>query len=101
LRLGCGCLTLVLLTASLLAAPATAQQLSGTVVGANGTPRAGVVVDVMGPRKLVTRTDQAGEFAVDLPTGSYTVRMRVDGRRQEFRVRVGQADGRRTFRLSW
>lgn len=92
---------MVLLTAWLLAAPAAAQQLSGVVKGAKGEIRPGAAVDVMGPRKLVTHTDEEGKFTVDLPTGSYTVRVRVDGRRQEFRVVIGENDGTRIFRLSW
>lgn len=92
---------MVLLTVCLLAAPAAAQQLSGVVVNARGEIRPGAVVEVVGPRKLVTRTDARGEFSVQLPKGTYAVRVRVDGRRQEFQVVIGENDVRRDFPLSW
>jgi len=93
--------TLALVTALLLAAPAAAHRLSGVVVDQNDASRAGAVVDVMGPRKLVMLTDDQGRFEIDLPSGTYTVRVRVDGRRQEFLVTVGDADLSRTFELPW
>jgi hypothetical protein len=79
-------------------------RLEGTVTGADQQPRRRVLVDVLGPRRVFTRTDDDGRFSVQLPVGVYTIRVRDGSRRQEFPLDVTAGQGgsiSRVFTVRW
>jgi len=78
--------------------------ITGQVLGSDGEPKRGVLVDVMGGRRLFTQTGDNGEFSVTLRPGFYTIRVRDGNRRQEFPLDVEQVPGealRPVFRVEW
>lgn len=97
----------VIAVAAMMAASvaATAQEvdatLNGTVIGADGQPKIGVAVDVMGPVRIFTETSATGEFSVGVRKGTYVVRIREGSRRMEIDVQVNPGANQLPIRLSW
>ena len=96
-------LIVALILVSLGSESVSAKDFTGTVVNSNGDGISYVLVDVLGPRKILTRTDKDGQFKVDLVSGRYTIRLRYNGRRKEFPIEVGdnQNSQTQTFKLNW
>ena len=80
---------------------AVAEAFVGTVTNSAGEPMQYVAVDILGPRKIFTRTDSDGRFEVDLVNGRYTVRLRYKRSTTDFSIRIGGESGilSRTFVL--
>jgi len=53
--------------------------LAGTVLETGGKPIAGALVAVSGPDTVVFPTDAAGQYSMQLPTGSYTLSVSAYG----------------------
>jgi sarcosine oxidase gamma subunit len=83
----------------LLSATANAGELTATVVDQNEQARSGVIVEVLGPTKIFTRTDSAGRFVVSLPPGNYVVRVRDNDVTSSFEQSVGDANVTATYKL--
>lgn len=97
-----GLLFITLVAILLLYSPvANAEPFVGTVTNSAGEPIQYVAVDILGPRKIFTRTDDEGRFEVDLVNGRYTVRLRYKRSTTDFSIRIGGESGivRRTFVL--
>jgi hypothetical protein len=82
-------------------AVAHSADLAGVVTDKNGTPRSGVVVDVLGPSKTYTQTDGTGNFVVHVSPGNYTVRVRDGNHHQEFPQSVPVEGVHGNYRLTW
>jgi len=67
-------------------AQAQGVMLKGVVIGSNNAPKPGVAVDILGPTRVFTETNQEGKFSVEVVAGRYTVRVRDGSRRMEFPV---------------
>jgi len=82
---------------------ASANDFTGTVANSNGDGIQYVSVDVLGPRKIFTRTDKDGKFKVSLIRGKYTIRLRYKGRRKEFPIEISADQDAQTqsFTLNW
>jgi hypothetical protein len=80
---------------------AHAADLAGVVTSRSGTPKVGVVVDVLGPSKVYTQTDASGRFLVHVMPGAYTVRVRDGSHHQEFTQDVPEAGVHRGYQLTW
>jgi hypothetical protein len=80
---------------------ASEAEFVGTVTNTAGEAIQYVAVDILGPRKIFTRTDSDGRFKVDLIDGRYTVRLRYKKSTTDFSIRVGGDSGvsSRTFIL--
>ena len=85
----------------LCATVAHAADLAGVVTSKSGTPKVGVVVDVLGPSKVYTQTDTSGSFLVHLMPGAYTVRVRDGNHHQEFTQDVSDAGVHANYQLAW
>ena len=70
--------------AGLAMAEAQGIILKGVVVGSNNTPKPSVAVDILGPTRVFTETNEEGRFSVEVVAGRYTVRVRDGSRRIEF-----------------
>ena len=76
--------------------------LEGQVVGADGQPLANLRIDIFGPQKRVTVTDQEGRFAVDAPGGVYRIRISKHPQQVEYRATIpDQGKAQRQFRVEW
>lgn len=91
------------LVAMLVALPAMAGSLMGTVVGSGGAPKRFVRVEVIGPDTAALFTGQEGTFVVDLAGGRYSVRVTERNRRMEFKDIQVPAEGQvsQTFQVEW
>lgn len=80
---------------------AHAEKFVGTVTNSDGKAIQYVAVDILGPRKIFTRTNSNGEFKVDLVKGRYTIRLRYKKSTTDFSIRIGGDTGivSRTFEL--
>jgi hypothetical protein len=78
-----------------------AAEITGTVLGSDGSSKRGVPVDVLGASKVFTQTDATGKFKVTVPAGSYSIRIRDGANHMEFRQQVGANDISATYRLTW
>jgi hypothetical protein len=94
---------LAVLVGALVALPALAGTLEGTVVGSSGAPKRFVRVEVLGPRNEALFTGQDGAFKVEVPEGRYSVRITERNRRMEFEdvLVPGQGSSARTFQVEW
>ncbi|KFA87979.1 hypothetical protein Q664_44195 [Archangium violaceum Cb vi76] len=94
---------LAVLGGVLVGLPALAGTLKGTVVGNSGAPKRFVRVEVLGPEKEALFTGQDGTFTVEVPEGSYSVRITERNRRMEFEdVQVpGAGHAAETFQVEW
>lgn len=91
------------LAATLVALPAMAGTLEGTVVGNGGVPKRFVRVEVTGPDTAASFTGPKGTFVMDLAGGRYTVRVTERNRRMEFEDIQVPAEGQvsQTFQVAW
>jgi len=96
-------LIVALILISLGSESVSAKEFTGTVANSKGEGISYVLVDVLGPRKILTRTDKDGRFKVNLVSGRYTIRLRYNGRRKEFPIEVGddQESQTKMFKLNW
>lgn len=92
-----------MLAGVLVGLPALAGTLKGTVVGTSGAPKRFARVEVLGPENKALFTGQDGTFTVEVPTGSYSVRITERNRRMEFEDVQVPGDGRaaETFQVKW
>lgn len=92
-----------LLAGALVALPALAGTLQGTVIGSSGAPKRFVRVEVTGPASEAAFTGTDGVFKVELPAGRYTVRVTERNRRMEFEAVQVPARGpvAETFQVEW
>jgi hypothetical protein len=81
----------------------SAIEFTGTVENKNDEKIPHVLVDVIGPTSIATRTDKNGQFKVDLVSGTYTIRLRYNGRRKNFPTDVSNDQNlqTKTFKLNW
>ena len=81
----------------------SAKEFTGTVANNDGAGIPFVLVDILGPGSIATRTNNDGQFKVDLLNGRYTVRLRYNGRRREFPIEVSddQHPQSQTFETDW
>ena len=77
--------------------------LIGKVVGLDGSPKQNASISVFGIKNRRTQTETNGMFTVDLPPGSYVIRIRQHPNRQEFtyEIREGAPEHKQTFKVSW
>lgn len=97
-----GILFVTLVVTLLLYSPAAhAEEFVGTVTNSDGEAIQYVAVDILGPRKIFTRTNSNGRFKVDLVQGRYTIRLRYKKSTTDFSIRIGGDTGivSRTFVL--
>jgi Carboxypeptidase regulatory-like domain len=87
--------------ALLLSFSIRAGELTGTVLTAQGNPKPGVLVEVLGPTKTFTQTDSSGRFHVSLPRGNYVIRVRDSNMTATFPQEVGDEDRTASYKLSW
>lgn len=83
--------------------PACATELVGKVVGDGGLPKTYVSVSIFGAVNRRTQTNSDGTFTVDLPPGSYIIRIRQDPNRKEFKYEM-TADAQKAdveFKVDW
>lgn len=80
---------------------ANANELQGTVVGKDKLPKKYVSVSIFGSVNRRTQTNSDGIFFVDLPPGSYTIRIRQDPRRKEFSYVVSEKVNSNVFEVDW
>jgi Carboxypeptidase regulatory-like domain len=84
---------LLLVAAPVLLPPAIAQsrkpvKITGNVVNRDKKPKPFVAVDVLGPSRVFTETNNSGQFTVSVRPGNYVIRVREGKRRMEFRRTV-------------
>ena len=84
----------------LLPATALADSLTGTIRDARGNPKSAVLVDVLGPTKVFTHSNQSGDFTVAVDKGHYRVRIRDGRHRAETEVFV-DGDVSMNFQVDW
>ena len=85
-----------------LAQPLRAGTLEGQVVGPDGSPRPNVRIDLFGPQKRVTVTDQDGRFTVKAAGGTYRIRFSKHPRQTEQRASIPKSGKtERRFRVDW
>ncbi len=91
------------LVAVSLSDAASATEFTGTVTNKQGEAIQYVAVDILGPRKIFTRSDSNGQFDVDLVDGRYTVRLRYKKKTTDYSIRIGGDSGisSRTFVLDY
>jgi hypothetical protein len=97
-----GILFVTFVATLLLYSPAAhAEEFVGTVTNSTGKAIQYVAVDILGPRKIFTRTNSNGRFKVDLIKGRYTIRLRYKKSTTDFSIRIGGDTGivSRTFVL--
>lgn len=97
-----GFLLVTFVATLLLYSPAAhAEEFIGTVTNSDGETIQYVAVDILGPRKIFTRTNSNGRFKVDLVKGRYTIRLRYKKSTTDFSIRIGGDTGivSRTFML--
>jgi hypothetical protein len=87
--------------ALLLSATACAGELAATVLTSQGSPKSGVIVEVLGPTKIFTQTDSAGQFVVTLSRGNYVIRVRDNNLTSNFQQSVGDDRLTATYQLPW
>jgi hypothetical protein len=77
------------------------EEFVGTVTNSDGVTIQYVAVDILGPRKIFTRTNSNGRFKVVLVKGRYTIRLRYKKTTTDFSIRIGGDTGivSRTFVL--
>jgi hypothetical protein len=92
---------LMVLLAVLVASPAFSQNLKGIVKGQDGKPKPYVLVDILGPSKVYTQADEAGQFEAKVLPGTYSIRIREGRRRMEFSQRVTDGVNKAQFKLGW
>ena len=80
---------------------AHASELKGKVLGKDNLPKKFVSVSVFGSVNRRTQTNSEGVFLVDLPPGSFTIRIRQDPRRKEFIYEMPGKDSSFVFELDW
>lgn len=80
---------------------ANADNLKGKVIGQNKLPKKYVSVSVFGSVNRRTQTNSDGIFFVDLPPGSYTIRIRQDPKRKEFSYELSGNDNTAVFEVDW
>ena len=81
----------------------SAADFTGTVTNEKGEAIQSVAIDILGPRKIFTRSDNDGRFSVDLVNGSYTIRLRYQNKSTDYSVKIGGKSGisSRTFVLDY
>ena len=96
-------LIVTLILALLISNSVSAIEFVGTVKNTNDIKIPNVLVDVIGPTSIATRTNKDGQFKVDLVSGTYTIRLRYNGRRKNFPTDVSNDQNiqTKTFKLNW
>ncbi len=93
---------LALAPGGLISLPASAGTLEATVTGRSGKPKQYVRVELIGPQSRTLFTNQHGQLAVEVPGGSYVVRITERNRQMEFEVEVPEeGEAAETLELEW
>jgi len=79
------------------------ETLIGKVVGLDDSPKQNTSISVFGITNRRTQTETNGIFTVDLPPGSYLIRIRQNPNSQEFtyQIRAGVAEHEHLFKVNW
>ena len=85
--------------------PSFAEELRGKVIGAEKAVKRFVSVSIFGTVNRRTETNSEGMFLVDLPQGTYRIRISQNQQRKEFDHEVADSDPsvmtERTFEVDW
>ena len=81
---------------------ATAETLEGKIIGVDGRPKQYASVSIFGAKNRRTQTNESGQFTVDLPPGSYVIRVWQQPNRQDFNCQINPgATKTQTFKVGW
>jgi Carboxypeptidase regulatory-like domain len=79
-----------------------AETLEGKVLGVDNKPKQYASVSIFGAENRRTQTDQNGEFSVNLPPGSYVIRIWQQPNRQDFNCQINRGlTETQIFKVGW
>lgn len=79
-----------------------AETLQGKVIGVDKKPKQYASVSIFGVENRRVQTNADGRFSVNLPPGSYTVRIWQQPNRQEFSCQITPGSTKKqTFKVKW
>jgi hypothetical protein len=100
---GIGMQSILFLLFCVWSSAAHSEILIGEVVGLDNRPKQNASISVFGIKNRRTQTEPNGEFTVNLPPGSYVIRIRQNPNRQEFtyEIREGVPEQKHIFKVNW
>jgi hypothetical protein len=85
-----------------LCTTSNAETLQGKIIGSDNQPKQFASVSIFGVENRRTQTNETGEFSVNLPPGSYVIRIWQQPNRQEFDFQITSGSQEpQTFKVGW
>ena len=81
-----------------------AETLQGNIIGVDNQPKQYASVSIFGAENRRTQTNENGQFSVNLPPGSYVIRIWQRPNRQEFNFQIapGSTEPQKfKFKVGW